>query len=301
MRTVQEDGGPSLSQIIQNGQRPLWFSCRMPSLSAHAVLHMPDSCHLPLDGICGQTQHHQQNQPSIGSPCTTSLEQRRSAGSSGPVNSPRPTTTTAHTGPKPAPALALALRRFTGQTQPEPHDNKGHQKEKKQSHTPVAVCREGTRPCRVPGQPSTHGHSEKSRESSAERHLAPPLQHHCSLGPCGPEPWREGRGLGREDKTACTLRDTQLAFLPRELSAEQVPGLSRDLYNTPQEECFQALLWPCDLQLDTAWSWGPFCHFFACPTPQAAHPPRLDCPSHEEARLKRACLKVRGQVPVQVH
>ena len=129
----------------------------------------------------------------------------------------------------------------------------------------------------------------------------PPLQHHYSLGPCGREPWREGRGLGREEKTAYTLRDTQLAFLPRELSAEQVPGLSRDLYNTPQEECFQALLWACDLQLDTAWSWGPFCHFFTCPTPQAAHPPHLDCPSHEEARLKRVCLKVRGQVPVQAH
>lgn len=207
----------------------------MPSLPAHAILHMPDSCHLPLDSICGQTQHHQQNQSFVGSPCTTSLEQRRSAGSSGLVDSPRPTTTTAHTGPKPAPALALAPRRLTGQAQPEPHDNKGHQKEKRRSHTPVAVCREGTRPCRVPGQPSTHSHSEKSRKSAAEKTPGPPpLLHHTPQGPRGREPVREGRGLGREDKTPYTLRDTQLAFLPRELSAEQVPGLSRDLYNTPQ-------------------------------------------------------------------
>lgn len=256
MRRVQEDGGPSLGQIIQNGQRPLWFSCRMPSLSAHAILHTPDSCHLPLDSICGQTQHHQQNQPSVGSPCTTSLEQRRSAGSSGPAYSPRPTTTTAHTGPKPAPALALAPRRLTGQTQLEPHDNKGHQKEKKQSHTPVAVCREGTRPCRVPSQPSTHSHSEKSRESSAERHLAPSTAAPPLLGASRPgarEP-RQRAGKGRQDGIYPPRH--KLAFLPRELSAEQVPGLSRDLYNTPQEECFQALLWACDLQLDTAWSWG---------------------------------------------
>lgn len=226
MRRVQEDGGPSLGQIIQNGQRPLWFSCRMPSLSAHAVLHTPDSCHLPLDSICGQTQHHQQNQPSVGSPCTTSLEQRRSAGSSGPAYSPRPTTTTAHTGPKPAPALALAPRRLTGQTQLEPHDNKGHQKEKQQSHTPVAVCREGTRPCRVPSQPSTHGHSEKSRESSAERHLAPL---HCgTTTPRGLEAGSQGaKAEGWEGKTRRHIPSKTQTGLPSQRAERRAGSWSQ--------------------------------------------------------------------------
>ena len=123
----------------------------------------------------------------------------------------------------------------------------------------------------------------------------PPLQHHYSLGPRGREPWREGRGLGREEKTAYTLRDTQLAFLPRELSAEQVPGLSRDLYNTPQEECFQAhpepssLLPPHTIPLDRPSAPAPsiqyrasnldwrlvsymILYIFQCHSPKSSHP-----------------------------
>ena len=173
MRRVQEDGRPSLGLIIQNGQRPLWFSCRMPSLPAHAVLHMPDSCHQHLwpDSASPAEPVFRR------SPSTTSLEQRRSAGSSGLVDSPRPTTTTAHTGPKPAPALALTPRRLTGQAQPEPHDNKGHQKEKKRSHTPVAVRGPGHAGCLVNPQPTATQRSHgKARQ---RRHLAP--LHCCTI------------------------------------------------------------------------------------------------------------------------
>lgn len=53
----------------------------------------------------------------------------------------------------------------------------------------------------------------------------------------------------------------------------------------------------CGLQLDKAWGCRPFCHFFICPITQAACPPRLDCTSCEEARLKRAWLEVQRDAP----
>lgn len=253
---MQKTGGPSLGQIIQNGQRPLWFSCRMPSLSAHAVLHTPDSCHLPLDSICGQTQHHQQNQPSVGSPCTTSLSRE---GALDPLGRPtlqglppqRPHRPWASSCP------GLAPRRLTGQTQLEPHDNKGHQKEKKQSHTPVAVCREGTRPCRVPSQPSTHGHSDRvTRESSAETPgppLAPPL------APQRPGA-RSHSAEGWEGKTRLHIPSKTQTGLPSQRAERRAGSWSQQRsVQHPQEECFQALLFPRTCIFDTAWSCGPFC------------------------------------------
>lgn len=223
----------------------------MPSLSAHAVLHTPDSCHLPLDSICGQTQHHQQNQSFVGSPCTTSLKQRRSAGSSGLVDSPRPTTTTAHTGPKPAPALALAPRRLTGQAQPEPHDNKGHQKEKKRSHTPVAVCREGTRPCRMPGQPSTHGHREVTGKRGREDTWPPSTAAPYSSGASRPGASEGGQraGKGRQDSIYPPRHTTGL---PSQ-KAERRAG-SRSEQRSVQHSTIRMLPRPCSGHVTCNWT-----------------------------------------------
>lgn len=141
--TAQEDGRPSLGPSIQNSQRPLWLQLQSAQPVLVCLCSPAQSCTCLTAATCPKTASVAQlnfttrNGLPSSSPCATSLEQGRSPGSSGPVDPPRPTTTTAHTGPKPAPALALAPTLLTGQAYPEPHDNRGHQKEKQQSHRPA--------------------------------------------------------------------------------------------------------------------------------------------------------------------
>lgn len=176
LRTAQEGGRLSARPVVRNSQRPLQPEQQdarpAPAcLSAHTqpctgptAATQSHACHLPPDGIRGQTSCHHHKRPAAGGPRAAGLERGRSPGSAGPGGLlPR--------RPPRAPRQLLPWPR-----RPCSHGlmtTEGTKKRRSRAPAlhchPAAVCGCRHRGHQVVlggcGQPSTCGHSRKSQES----------------------------------------------------------------------------------------------------------------------------------------